>query len=147
MGFQLIKKDSHKKNEYKEKITDYLEKNLEKETTNGCVKNNGIRHAISGNSESLGIILKEKFNLATYYQPYTHDKEADDVDDPSNKFNDLALSAVWIPSYNLVLKFEYHYVNGTALLSDADNDEFIDSNGDYENDSWSYFVTKMSFSF
>ena len=80
------------------------------------------------------------FNVAGCYSWYVGDTEAEDISAASNIFNDIALTGVFIPSYNLIIKLEYHMVNGTGLLSALQNPDGFE-------DKWSYLVAKASFSF
>ncbi len=84
--------------------------------------------------------INQNFSVGGYYQQYIKDLDMD-KDLTENKGHDTAFSLAYYAGYNMVIKAEGHYVEGTAPLSVALNDDLT------KKDSWMYGVVKVSYNF
>jgi hypothetical protein len=65
---------------------------------------------------------------------------------PAHRFyaRDLTAGVRWSFARNFLLAADYHYVNGTAWLNEADNPKLADPS---TSPDWSLFTTMLSFRF
>jgi len=89
----------------------------------------------------VSVNLHEMWKVGGYYQFAIADYD-EDLSESSNKNHDIALSLSFLPTMNMVMKLEGHYVDGTGGTSSA-----LNPSGLADVDSWMYTVAKASFNF